>query len=212
MLRLAFLLIPISLAAQEVSGPPGPRRLLDRHDEVSLARSAAPASVSARARVWYFDNGTYVVADSGSNGVECFVSRGWSASLEPQCFDAEAASTVMRLEMKAVELAHAGVAPAEAARQLSLGLANGSFQLPQRLAMSWMMSSAQELIDDGGKPAGAWRPHLMIYYPYLTAEDLGLGAPDLAAGILVNAGKPTSNVMIVVPTAVDPAPAPKRLP
>jgi hypothetical protein len=136
MLRLAFLLIPCILAAQEVRGPPAPRRLLDRHHEIRLARSAAPASVSARARVWYFERGTYIVADSGSSGVECFVSRSWSASLEPQCFDAEAARTVMRLEMKAVELAHAGIAPAEAAQQLSLGLANGSFQLPQRLAIA----------------------------------------------------------------------------
>jgi hypothetical protein len=75
-----------------------------------------------------------------------------------------------------------------------------------------MMSSAQELIDDEGNPAGAWRPHVMIYYPYLTAAALGFSSPDLAAGILVDGGKPTSNVMIVVPAAVDPAPAPKSSP
>jgi hypothetical protein len=205
-MRFAILLLPCGLAAQEVTGPPGPRLLLERDHEVRLARSAAPASVSAGARVWLLENGTYVVADSGGNGVECYVSRSWPESLEPHCFDEEGARTIMRLEMRAVELAHAGMAREEAARQLSVGLADGTFRLPQRPAVSWMMSSAQVLFSDSGRRVGAWQPHLMIYYPYLTAEGLGLGANDLAAGIVVDAGKPTSNLMIVVPAAVDPVP------
>jgi hypothetical protein len=205
-MRFAILLLPCGLAAQEVTGPPGPRLLLERDHEVRLARSAAPASVSGGARVWLLENGTYVVADSGGNGVECYVSRSWPESLEPHCFDEEGARTIMRLEMRAVELAHAGMAREEAARQLSAGLADGTFRLPQRPAMSWMMSSAQVLFNDSGRRVGAWQPHLMIYYPYLTAEGLGLGANDLAAGIVVDAGKPTSNLMIVVPAAVDPVP------
>ena len=205
-MRFAILLLPCGLAAQEVTGPPGPRLLLERDHEVRLARSAAPASVSAGARVWLLENGTYVVADSGGNGVECYVSRSWPESLEPHCFDEEGARTIMRLEMRAVELAHAGMAREEAARQLSVGLADGTFRLPQRPAVSWMMSSAQVLYNDTGRRVGAWQPHLMIYYPYLTAEGLGLGANDLAAGIVVDAGKPTSNLMIVVPAAVDPVP------
>lgn len=205
-MRFAILLLPCGLAAQEVTGPPGPRLLLERDHEVRLARSAAPASVSGGARVWLLENGTYVVADSGGNGVECYVSRSWPESLEPHCFDEEGARTIMRLEMRAVELAHAGMAREEAARQLSFGLADGTFRLPQRPAVSWMMSSAQVLFSDSGRRVGAWQPHLMIYYPYLTAEGLGLGANDLAAGIVVDAGKPTSNLMIVVPAAVDPVP------
>jgi hypothetical protein len=203
---LALLVLPLGLTAQEVTGPPGPRRLLDRDHEVALARSAAPASVSAEARIWYFDRGYYVVADSGANEVECYVSRSWPASLEPHCLDAEGARTIMRLEMRGVELAHDGVSREEAARELAAGIANGTYQLPSRPAMSWMMSSAQELIGDDGQAAGAWKPHLMIYYPYLTATGTGLAGNDLAAGILVDAGTPKSNLMIVVPTAVDPLP------
>jgi hypothetical protein len=112
----------------------------------------------------------------------------------------------MRLEMRGVELAHDGVSREEAARELAAGIANGTYQLPSRPAMSWMMSSAQELIGDDGQAAGAWKPHLMIYYPYLTATGTGLAGNDLAAGILVDAGTPKSNLMIVVPTAVDPLP------
>jgi hypothetical protein len=45
----------------------------------------------------------------------------------------------------------------------------------------------------------------MIYYPYLTAEGIGTGTNrDLAAGIVVSPGSPMSNIMIVVPKAVEP--------
>lgn len=209
---LAWCLQPAG--AQEVSGPPGPRLLLERDAEIRLARSAAPSSVSATARVWVLDGARYVIADSGSGGVECYVSRSWPLSLEPHCFDAEGAATIMRLEMRGVELAHAGVAKEEAARQLALALADGRFRLPTRPAMSWMMSAQQVLYGDNGQRAGAWRPHLMIYIPYLTAEQAGTGAnTDPFSGMVVDPGKPTANLMIVVPRAVDvaPAPAPGRL-
>jgi len=205
----------VSIDAQEVTGPPGPRLLLERDAEVRLARSAAPASVSARARVWILENGRYTVADSGVGGVECYVSRSWPLSLEPHCFDAEGAATIMRLEMRGVELAHAGVPREEAKRQLALALAAGEYRLPARPAMSWMMSAQQVLYGDDGRLAGPWRPHLMIYIPFLTAELAGTGSnTDPFSGMVVEPGTPMANLMIVVPRAVEtaPAPAPGRSP
>jgi hypothetical protein len=202
-LILGTILVTSVAVAQEVSGPPGPRLLLDREQEVRLARSAAPAAISDSATIWVFERGTYVVALRGRSGVECYVSRSWPESIEPHCFDAEGARTIMRLHMRGVELAHAGVSAAESKRQLAQGIADGSFPLPQRPAMSWMMSAAQVLYSDQGQRAGAWRPHLMIYYPYLTAEMLGTaGSTDPEAGMVVDPGKPTANLMIVVPKAV----------
>jgi len=63
------------LAAQGVTGRPGPRIVLPRDHEVVLARSAAPPSVHAGARVWVFADGRYVVVDSGTTGVECYGLR-----------------------------------------------------------------------------------------------------------------------------------------
>jgi hypothetical protein len=204
----SMLALGATARAQEVSGPPGPRLLLEREAEIRLARSAAPATVSATARVWYFDQGRYVVADSGADGVECYVSRSWPLSLEPHCFDPEGAATVMRLEMRGVELAHAGVAKEEASRQLARALADGQFRLPLRPAMSWMMSAQQVLYGDDGQRAGAWRPHLMIYIPFLTPELAGTGTnSDPFSGMVVDSGKPLANLMIVVPRAVDVVPA-----
>jgi hypothetical protein len=206
--------LPVA-AAQEVSGPPGPRLLLDRAEEIRLARSAAPAAVSGTARVWYFERGRYVVADSGSSDVECYVSRSWPLALEPHCFDAEGARTIMRMHRRGVELANAGISKDSAARELAAGIASGQYPLPARPAMSWMMSSAQVLYSDTGQRAGAWLPHIMIYIPYLTAQMAGTGTnQDPYAGMVVNAGKPTANLTLVVPRAVKPtavaAPAPGR--
>ena len=40
-----------------------------------------------------------LVADSGSSDAVCVVNRSWPESLEPECFDAEAAATIMPMEL-----------------------------------------------------------------------------------------------------------------
>lgn len=146
----------------------------------------------------------YEVAVQGTNGAACYVSRDWLESLEPHCFDAEGAATIMAQAMRRIELLHQGRTPAEADREIADGLASGRFRLPRRPAMSYMLSAAQVLYADDGRRVGAWQPHLMIYYPYLTAADLGLpgdGTPGLA---VVDAGRPTANIMVVVREFVQP--------
>jgi hypothetical protein len=69
--------------------------------------------------------------------------------------------------------------------------------------MTYMMSAAQILYNDQGKRVGAWQPHLMIFYPNLTSAQLGLGeTANLDAAVVVDPGKPWSNIMIVVKKAV----------
>ena len=61
------------------------------------------------------------------------------------------------------------------------------------------MSPHQILYNDEGDYVGQWQPHLMIYFPYITTADLGLASvPSLDAAIVVDPGKPTANIMIVV--------------
>jgi len=46
----------------------------------------------------------------------------------------------------------------------------------------------------------------MLYVPYITASELGLGTtPDLKAAIVVDGGKPLANVMIILRDFVQPA-------
>lgn len=194
-----------SVQAQESLGTPGPRLQLPPAREIALARSAAPPSVAAEARVWVFSSGRYIVADSGTSSVQCYVGRGWPQALEPHCFDEEGARTIMPIEMLQSELLHQGIPGDSVKRAVAAGIASGRFRLPQRPALTWMQSAAQVLYDDDGSRVGAWKPHIMIYYPYLTTQELGTGSNrDLGAGIVVSPGSPMSNLMIVVSSAVTP--------
>jgi hypothetical protein len=191
------------------SGEPGPRPLLERAHEIALARSAAPPEVSAAAEVWVLGEQGYSRAVPGTTGVACLVARDWITSLEPVCYDPEGAATVMRIAMKRVELLHSGRPVAEVDAQVARAIGAGELRLPRRVAVAYMQSAAQRLVSDDGTPVGAWRPHLMLYLPYLTAPELGFS--DAAAPgslVLVDGGEPTSMMMIVVPDAVEPRPVP----
>ena len=189
----------------------GRRAPMPREAEIALARSAAPASVSAEARVLVFTDTGFVVADSGSNGVTCMVNRSWPASLEPHCFDAEASQTILPIELRRTMLHHRGLGVAEVNREIADGLAAGRFRLPRRPAMSYMMSREQQLIGDDGSPAGRWRPHIMLYFPFLTNAEVGLSdTPDMRVGTVTDSGLPTASLMLIMPAHVEVAPTGRR--
>jgi hypothetical protein len=200
---------PLGAAAQSVrGGDSGARTLLPVEEEIALARSAAPGSVSGDASIWVLGAEGYRLAVEGPGAAACYVSRDWRASVEPHCFDSEGAATIMRMHMHRVELLHAGVGVEDADRAVATGLAEGRFRLPRRPAMSWMMSSAQKLVAPDGREVGAWRPHVMIYYPFLTAEETGMAATDDGppSAMLADGGSAFANVVVVVPAFVDPEP------
>ena len=65
-----------------------------------MARSAGPATVSSGATVWAVRDGRYEVAQEGTNGNHCFVARTWAESMEPVCYDAEGARTILPIEIR----------------------------------------------------------------------------------------------------------------
>lgn len=188
------------LGAQSAEGGrSGSRAVLDRDVEMALALSAAPAAVTDGATVLAWNGDGFDVAREGRSGVTCYVARSWPDSLEPHCFDEEGSKTILPMHLRQMELWHAGASPAEIDAEIAEGIRTGELRLPTRPAMSYMMSEGQRLIDDEGTPVGAWEPHLMIYYPYLTAEAVGLGSvPSTEAAVVVDPGTPMSNLMIVV--------------
>lgn len=188
------------------SGESGPRDLMPRGEEVALARSAAPTAVSEGAAVYVLTADGYELAVEGSNGAACYVSRDWLTSVEPHCFDPEGAATIMKIHMRRVDLLHAGVDLEEAGATVMAELLRGEHRLPRRPAMSWMQSSAQRLVAPDGTAVGAWRPHVMIYYPFLTADELGLAGAGPAPGsaMISDGGTPLSTLVVVVPDFIDP--------
>src|SRR5262252_6880077 len=57
-------------------------RIADAADEIALARSAAPPSISADAEVLVLGKQGYEPAVKGKNGFVCFVERSWAASFD----------------------------------------------------------------------------------------------------------------------------------
>jgi hypothetical protein len=47
----------------------------------------------------------------------------------------------------------------------------------------------------------------MIYYPYLSQADLGLGLPDPKTAMVAGPGTATSSIMVVMREFVEPVPA-----
>ncbi len=196
------LLIPVAALAQTNAAPP----VLSEAEEIALARSAAPADVTDEATILVLRNDHYQTAFEGSNGVTCMVSRSLPLSVEPICYDPEASSSILLMEIQRVELRLTGLSPEEVDRRIAEAIGTGALTLPQRPAMAYMMSAGQVLYSDAETKVGALLPHLHLYMPYATAEQFGgLGGsmPDAPAWI-TDAGKPTANLIIFVREFVEP--------
>lgn len=178
--------------------------LLARAREIALARSAAPPEVSDRATVLTLVRGEgFVVAEPGTNGVTCLVDRSWPNALEPHCFDPEGSRTILPVHAREMELREQGLSKEAIQADIADGYRTGRFVVPARPAVTWMMSAEQVLYNDDGRRVGAWKPHLMIYYPFLTDADVGLTGTTPANGpMLSDPGRPTANLVIVMPEFV----------
>lgn len=203
--------IPATAAAQSAAATIryGEPVRLPLAEEIALARSAAPAAVSAEATVLVLEEGAqrWVVGAEGTNGATCYVSRTWPGSLEPHCFDPEGARTILPIHLRTSEMGHAGATQEEIDREIEAGVAAGRFRWPSRPAMSYMLSSAQVLVNDEGVTVGAWKPHLMIYWPGLTKADLGgTGAGPLLGDsiILLDEGTDEACLIVIHPEFVEP--------
>ena len=193
--------IPAWLASQ--TAPTEYVRLAEAH-EIALARSAAPAAVSDRATIWVLRDGQYRIAVEGEGENHCFVARSTPLSLEPICYDAEAAASVLPWEIEHFRLRTSGASDEERETELARAVGAGEIPLPGRPAMSYMMSSGQRLYDPAsGRSAGNWRPHVMLYVPYLTPDAIGL-EESLPTIQVARPGTPMAHLVIVVPEFVKP--------
>jgi hypothetical protein len=198
----AALLVPAAAPAQTVEAPP----VLTETEELALARSAAPASITSDATLLVLRNGKYEKAHRGSNGVTCMVSRSLPLSVEPICYDPEASRTILQMEIRRVELRLAGVSVDDIEQRLAEWIGNGELALPQRPAMAYMMSAGQILYADPETKVGAFYPHLHLYMPYATAEQFGglQGDPTSSPAVVFDEGKPTANLIVFVREFVEP--------
>jgi len=182
---LALLLVPAALSAQR---PPDirPYLMADRAAEIALARTAAPASVSAKATVLVLGAHGYVEAAKGTNGFTCAVMRSfagkptdanfWTPSLSaPHCFNPPASRSVLPAVLARAEWALAGATPAEMTARTKAAYAGHRFSMPATGAMAYMLSPKQHLADTDPH----WMPHLMFYYDRsVSAATFGAGGEE----------------------------------
>jgi hypothetical protein len=211
---LAFLLGStascVSLAEAVTDPAMGPlERYLEGSEaaEVALARSAAPASISADADVLTLTKQGYQAGVKGKNGFVCLVERSWAKGLAdatfwdpkfraPTCYNPAAARSVLPRYLEKTGWVLAGVSKSEMIARTRVELSSNSFLLPESGAMAYMQSKQTHLSD----AAGHWHPHLMFYLANTKAATWGAnleGTPVSADDASVFAQETTPEPVIV---------------
>jgi hypothetical protein len=160
-------------------------------EEVLLARSAAPASVSDHADVLVLGERGYTQAEKGSNGFVCIVERAWANNFDspefwnpnvrsPICFNQPAERSVLPTYLRRTEWVLAGASKADMIDRTKSAIASNEIGPPEIGSMCFMMSKRGHLSDDDGH----WHPHLMFFLPRTKPADWGAnlpGSPLIAA-------------------------------
>jgi hypothetical protein len=177
-------------------------RVASRSDEIALARSAAPASISGDAEVLVLGEHGYETAVKGKNGFVCLVERGWFAYFDdpvfwnpkirgPDCLNPAAVSTVLPVNLEKTRWVLAGLSKAEMiARSKSSAAAK---KAPAPGAMGFMMSKQGVLSDTDGH----WHPHLMFFQRHTDVAGWGANLPD--SPVLGVEGGPKEPTILFVP-------------
>jgi hypothetical protein len=166
--------------------------MADRNAEITLARSAAPESISRDAEVLVLGRHGYETAVQGKNGFVCMVERSWTAGIDDPvfwdpkirgaiCLNPPAARTVLPITIRKTELILAGRSKAQMSEGIKDAFDKKELPALEPGAMSYMMSRRAYL----GDSAGHWHPHLMFFAPETDAVTWGAdlpGSPILTFG------------------------------
>jgi hypothetical protein len=157
-------------------------RMPSRADEIALAQSAAPPSISRDANVLVLGNHGYETAVKGNNGFVCLVLRSWANSFgdaefwnarvrSPICYNPAAVISVLPVDLEKTQWVLAGLSEAQMrARSKSSGVAH---KIPAPGSMGFMMSKQQHLTEADRH----WHPHIMLYQAHADAATWGANLP-----------------------------------
>lgn len=190
--------------------------IVNREDEIALARSAAPSSISAGAQVLVLGRHGYETAVGGKNGFVCFVERSWAAGFDdpefwnpklraPNCFNPPAARTELPQYLKRTEWVLAGATRQQIIERTKAAVASHSFKAPEAGAFSFMMSKNGYVSDAA---AGPWLPHVMFFLPHGQADIWG--ANKDGSPIIGQDGSAIESTVLFIPVRswADGSPAP----
>jgi hypothetical protein len=197
---------------------PAQQYMTPRADEIALAKSAAPPSISDKATVLVLTPHGYETAVKGSNGFVCAVERAWMSNYDfpqfwnphmrgPLCFNPAAVRTILPYTIRRTELVLAGRSKVEMSAAIKDGIAKHKLPHLEAGAMTYMMSKQQFLNDN----AHNWMPHLMFYFPRAPAANWGadlVGVPTMLNPQFQESPEAISVIMVPVKHWSDGTPAP----
>ena len=217
-MRTLYLAAALLLVAATYSSPAPMERYsyASVQDEIAVARSAAPASISADAGVYVLGRKGFEEAAKSKNGFVCFVERSWFANFDdpefwnpklrsPNCFNAAAARSVLPQFLARTQWVLAGQGREQMVQRARAEFAAHHFTGPEPGAMTFMLSKRGYVSDSA---AGPWLPHLMFFVPHGQSALYGAGLPGSPIfGPRSNEYEPTI-VLVPVRFWSDGSPAP----
>ena len=161
------------------------RYLMPESEEIALAQSAAPASISGAAEVMVLRRDGYATAVKGNNGFVCIVERSWGKATDdaefwnqkmraPHCFNPQAARTFLQIYLMKTKLVLAGKSKTEIFKATTSALDRKELPPLEPGAMAYMMSKQQYLGDNDM----SWRPHVMFFAAGDATKSWGADLPD----------------------------------
>lgn len=186
-----------------------------RTEEIALARSAAPASISGRARILVLGTRGYETAVAGTNGFVCLVVRAWDQSFDnpefwnpkmraPECFNAAGARSVLPHYLERTRWVLAGYSVARMRSLAAAAHAAGKDMKPLPGSICYMMSKRGYLND---AVAGPWHPHIMTFALGTRPAAWGANLPDSPMAADDTNYAPVTIFMVVVPAWADGSPS-----
>jgi hypothetical protein len=159
--------------------------LMDRAQEIALAKSAAPNSISKDATVLVLTRTGYETAVTGTNGFVCWVGRGFSGAFDwperwnpkirgAECQNPAAARSVLPLAKLNTAMFLSGRTTAETIDRIKTAVGTKEIPPLESGAMSYMMSKSSYLTDQGDHDM----PHLMFFVAIKDAAEWGANTAD----------------------------------
>jgi hypothetical protein len=185
----AAALFAVSAAAADQAGSysrmaPVDAYLMDRAQEIALARSAAPDSVSKDATILVLTRTGYETAIAGRNGFVCMVARSFSSAPDwperwnpkiraAECENPQAARSVAPIAKLRTAMTLAGRTDADILDRIKAALHSTEIPPLEAGAMSYMMSKSSYLSAEGDHDMA----HVMFFVPFKDGASWGANAP-----------------------------------
>jgi hypothetical protein len=182
-------------------------RIANRAQEITLARSAAPHSVSDHAQVLVLGEHGYETAVAGHNGFVCLVVRSWDQGFQdpefwnpkirsPECFNPPAVRSVLPRYLQRTKWVLAGESTAQMRARIRAASAAGKLVDPAPGALCYMMSQDGYL---GDRVAGPWYPHVMFFENTTAAALWGANLPGTLVAANSTSYRGITFFMVIVP-------------